>query len=115
MTDRVLAIHGKMRSGKDTFANEFLRLVAHRQPEEAWKRWGVGDVLRRELGEFLGQKPEHLFHNPDAYRQSLIDLGKKRRAEDPLYLVNGVSNPATRVMPVRFPNEYDLTRRGAPP
>ncbi len=112
MQRKVLSVHGKMRSGKDTFAAEFLKVATAQG--ETWKRWGCGDVLRRELSCQVGVSPEVMFRDADQWRQQLIDLGKKRRAEDPFYLVKRViSEPGNLIIPdMRFPNEYNTYREG---
>lgn len=102
---QILAISGKMRSGKDTFAAIFLD-VAHGR-KIPWVRSGFADALKHEVATDLGISFEDLEANKDIHRPLLIAHGQRRRAEDDLYWVKrALATPGHLIIPdMRFPNE----------
>jgi phosphomevalonate kinase len=107
MKRRIIAIAGKMRSGKDTFAQWLLEAAG-----PGWKRRGFADALKQEVAERAALTVEEIEQNKDQWRPELIRWGQYRREQDPLYWVKRVlAEPDNLVIPdLRFPNEMDTLR-----
>jgi phosphomevalonate kinase len=117
-----IGISGKARSGKDTLAAILLERLG-----DSWRREALADALKVEWYDdcFSWQKDsitkEHkiqytncMKENNPHVRKELIDLGQKRRAEDPDYWIKRVNlQPKCIITDVRFKNEFDyLKARG---
>lgn len=102
---QILAISGKMRSGKDTFAKLFLEAAA--EAGIPFTRSAFADALKNEVAEMHGTTYDEIEANKDHWRPLLIEHGQKRRAEDELYWVKrALVTPGNLVIPdMRFPNE----------
>lgn len=110
MTRHILAISGKMRSGKDTFAAEFLSAASERGV--LFQRVGFADALKAEVAEMHGVPLEQTLEDRDTWRPEWIRHGQARRAEDVLYWVKkALATPGNLVIPdMRFPNEMIYLR-----
>jgi len=109
-TRKIIAISGKMRSGKDTFADSFIPTAAGMGYD--YSRVGFADTLKIEVAEELGITVEELTARKDELRELLIVHGAKRRLEDILYWVKKAIPDEGNVVitDMRFRNEYDYLK-----
>ena len=106
---RIIAISGKMRAGKDTFAEVFTSIIP------TFNRVGFADELKREFAALHYITVDDINTYKDIYRERLINYGAMKRAESPLYWVSrALIHPNDIIITdLRFRNEYDhLTMLG---
>lgn len=104
----IIGISGKLRSGKDTVAS----LLINEFGPEVCERIALADILKKECEEIYGLDCHRMYTDyayKEQIRQTLIDHGAYRRAEDIDYWVKlvleRVTKPITLVPDVRYTNE----------
>lgn len=75
----VIALSGKMHSGKSYVADRLVR-------EHGYKRMGFAEPLKDDIRE-MGFKAENVLYKPGWMRTLMQAYGQARRAEDPNYWV----------------------------
>lgn len=100
----IIVLSGKQFSGKDTAAKIMLDLL----PD--FKRIGLGDAIKIEYGELKNLSFEEIEKNKPQYRPDLIELGNKRRLEDPDYwLKKVIAQPGNVIVPdIRLKHELEI-------
>ena len=81
---KIIVISGKQFSGKDTVANIFCQCL------DGFTRIGLADALKLEFGKAKDLTLNEIERNKPLYRAELIDLGNKRRNDDPDYWIKKV-------------------------
>lgn len=104
MAEKIIILSGKQYSGKDTVAKILLQNLTD------FKRIGLGDAIKIEYGEQKHLTFEEIEQNKAQYRQDLINLGNKRRAEDKDYWIKKVIQmPGNIIVPdVRVKRELEF-------
>ncbi len=99
----IIVISGKQRSGKDTVCEMLLNKLTN------FKRIGIGDAIKMEYSEITGIPYEEVVKNKEKYRQGLIDLATKRRAEDENYWLKKITGMKDNLIipDMRVKREYD--------
>jgi len=111
----IIAIAGKLRSGKDTAANLIMDTVGHQYCE----RIALADALKEETVGKYGLSIERMtsdYSYKEEIRHLLIKHGRDRRAEDIDYWVKKVLEnakaPVVIVPDLRYSNEKTSLAKG---
>ena len=104
MADKIIIFSGKQYSGKDTAAKIMLNKM------QDYKRCAMGDIIKLTYGAEKGLSYEEIEKNKPAYRQDLIDLGNRGRAQDPDYWLKKILEQPGNIIvtDVRVPHEYEV-------
>ncbi|MFH0702953.1 MAG: hypothetical protein V2B14_05390 [bacterium] len=81
---KIIIISGKQFSGKDTVASVINNALSD------FKRVALADAIKIEFGQKKNLTFAEVDRNKPLYRADLINLGNKRRAEDPDYWIKKV-------------------------
>jgi phosphomevalonate kinase len=111
-----IAISGKARSGKSTLADMLVAKLG-----ALWHVESLSDAVLEEFAKenWMIEYSEHglddlierINKNKEAYRPQLIELGQRRRAEDPDYWIKRLPcRPNAIISNCRFRNGYDHFR-----
>ena len=104
MAEKIIIFSGKQYSGKDTVAKIMLAEM------KDYKRCAMGDIIKLTYGEQKGLTYEEIEKNKPLYRQDLINLGNRGRAQDPDYWLKKIIKQDGNIMvtDVRVPHEYEV-------
>lgn len=104
MTDKIIIFSGKQYSGKDTAA----KIMLGEMPD--YKRCAMGDIIKITYGKEKNLTYEEIEKNKPLYRQDLIDLGNRGRAQDPDYWLKKILEQPGNIIvtDVRVQHEYDV-------
>ncbi len=102
----LIAISGKQFSGKDQLADYLLAELP------AFQKRSLARAIKLEFGATHRLTLEEIEANKSLYRPGLIELGQRRRAEDPDYWLKQVlQDPVPKIIPdLRMKREYELFR-----
>ena len=106
MNNKIIVFSGKQLSGKDCIAKLLLAYLSD------FQRIGIGDAIKLEYMEHTGISLEEIEKNKANYRGDLIELGQRRRAEDPDYWLKKIINlPFNIVVPdMRMKHELEILK-----
>ncbi|OGI01981.1 MAG: hypothetical protein A2Y25_08405 [Candidatus Melainabacteria bacterium GWF2_37_15] len=101
---KILIISGKQYSGKDTVASILLEML----PD--FKLAPLANALKEEFSEEKNLSVAEVERNKPLYRAELIELGNKRRAEDPDYWIKKVLDSEGNIIisDARLKHEIDI-------
>ena len=104
MAEKIIILSGQQYSGKDTPA----KIMLDKMPD--YKRCAMGDIIKLTYGAEKGLSYEEIEKNKPAYRQDLIDLGNRGRAQDPDYWLKKILEQPGNIIvtDVRVPHEYEV-------
>lgn len=104
-----IVISGKQYSGKDTLAKILLEKL------KDFKRIGIADAIKYRYGKENNLSFEEIEKNKHLYRQDLIELGNRGRAQSPDFWLLELINSKKIIIPdIRVVHEADFFRnRGA--
>ena len=104
MADKIIIFSGKQYSGKDTAA----KIMLEAMPD--FKRCAMGDIIKLTYGKEKGLTFEEIEKNKAEYRQDLINLGNRGRAQDPDYWLKKILEQPGNIIvtDVRVPHEYEV-------
>lgn len=104
MANKIIIFSGKQYSGKDTAA----KIMLAEMPD--YKRCAMGDIIKITYGKEKNLTYEEIEKNKPLYRQDLIDLGNRGRAQDPDYWLKKILEQPGNIIvtDVRVQHEYDV-------
>ena len=104
MADRIIIFSGKQYSGKDTAA----KILLNKMPD--FKRCAMGDIIKLTYGKEKGLSYEEIEKNKAEYRQDLINLGNRGRAQSPDFWLDRIIEQDGNIVvtDVRVPHEYEV-------
>ena len=104
MANKIIIFSGKQYSGKDTAAKIMLGIM----PD--FRRCAMGDIIKLTYGEQHNLTYDEIEHNKHLYRQGLIELGNRGRAQNPDYWLKKILEQDGNIIvtDVRVPYEYEV-------
>ena len=100
---RIIVISGKQYSGKDTLAEILLKKLPN------FKRIGIGDAIKLEYSRQKSIPLEEIIKNKHLYRNDLIALGNRGRAQDSDYWLKVINNMDNIIVPdIRVVHEAEF-------
>jgi phosphomevalonate kinase len=101
---KIIVISGKQFSGKDTVANMLQEML------KDFKRVPLAYAIKKEFGEKKNLTLQEIERNKPLYRAELIQLGNKRRKEDPDYWLKKVLTEEGNIIvsDIRLKHELEM-------